>query len=211
MTAGGSVTNWIAQLRAGEETALGELHKRYWPFLVQLAHRKLKGASRRAMDEQDVAQEAFWGFYESLKKGRLPRLANRHDLIALFVIITSRKAAKQIRREYSAKRGGGQVQGESVLARARSAGDQEKAIERLPDPAPTPYEQAVLNDCYVRFVEGLPDSLRRFAEHFLAGYSHKEIADAIGCSERTVDRKVPLILNRWRKMAAEGMRDDRPE
>ena len=51
MTSGGSVTNWIAQLKAGKETALAELHKRYWPFLVQLAHRKLKGASRRVMDE----------------------------------------------------------------------------------------------------------------------------------------------------------------
>ena len=192
MTSGGSVTNWIAQLKAGKETALAELHKRYWPFLVQLAHRKLKGASRRAIDEEDVAQEAFWGFYESLKKGRLPRLANRHDLMALFVIITSRKAAKQVRREYSAKRGGSRVQGEAVFDVSTPVGQDGKGIERLPDPAPTPYEQAVLNDCYVRFVKGLPENLRRFAELFLAGYTHQEIADAIGCSERTVDRKVPV-------------------
>ena len=207
MSSGGSVTNWIAQLRAGEETALAELHKRYWPFLVQLAHKRLKGSSRRATDEQDVAQEAFWGFYESLKKGRLPRLANRDDLMALFVIITSRKAAKQIRREYSAKRGGGHVRGDSVFEGAMSSLEG-NAIDLLPDPQPTPHEQAELNDCYVRFVEGLPENLRRFAELFLAGYTHQEIADALGCSERTVDRKMPLILNRWRKMAAASVTEE---
>ena len=54
----GSVTTWLGRLRAGEVSALGQLHRRYWTFLVGLANRKLKGMPRRDADQEDVAQEA---------------------------------------------------------------------------------------------------------------------------------------------------------
>ena len=105
MSTGGSVTHWIAELKAGDETALDKLRRRYRPFLVALAAKKPKGSPRRAADEEDVAQEAFWGFYRSFKNGRLPKLQNRHDLLALLTIITARKAAHQTERDRRQKRG----------------------------------------------------------------------------------------------------------
>jgi DNA-directed RNA polymerase specialized sigma24 family protein len=97
MRSAGSVTCWIQELKAGEEQALEQLRQRYWPFLVGLAAKKLRGAGVRATDGEDVAQEAFWGFYRSFKAGRLPRLANRKDVLAVLTIIAVRKAAKAIR------------------------------------------------------------------------------------------------------------------
>src|SRR6516165_12152504 len=116
MSSIGSVSVWIQQLQGGEETALAKLHTRYWPYLVGLARRKLGGTPRRAVDEEDVAQQAFWSFYQSLRAGRLLQLTNRHQLLALLSHITACQAANQIKHELGVlKRGRGRVQGESVL------------------------------------------------------------------------------------------------
>jgi len=85
MASEGSVTQWLAQLKAGDEEALGQIQGRYWKFLVKLADRQLDGAPRRVEDEEDVAQKAFWSFYNSVKDGRIPRLVNRSDLLSLLV------------------------------------------------------------------------------------------------------------------------------
>ena len=194
MSSGGSVTVWIGQLKAGEQAALGKLHGRYWPALVAMARKKLRGAAGGAADEEDVAQAAFWSCCRGLREDRVPRLANRHDLLALLTHITACKAVNQIEHEIGAqKRGGGRVQGDSaidILAR---------------DPTPTPLEQAILKDCYRYYLEELPDNLRSFAESYLAGFTHKEIARQLGCVERTVERKISRILETWREMATESV------
>lgn len=191
MASSGSVTVWISQLRAGEEAALARLHARYWPALVALAHKNLRGAPARAADEEDVAQEAFWAFYRGLKAGRLPRLENREQFLAFLSHLIACRAVNQIDHELGAgKRDAGRVQGDSILDSLAGDGD------------PTPLEQAILNDCYRCYLDRLPDKLRPIAELYLANYTHREIAARLGCVERTVERKVAMILSRWHKQAA---------
>lgn len=203
MSSGDSVTAWIGQLRAGEEAALGKLHARYWPALVALARRKLRGVPGRAADEEDVAQEAFWGFYRSLKAGRLPRLDSRHDLLALLTHIIACKAVNQIKHEVGTRKRGGP---EALAGHPPPEGGSEAPA----DGGITPLDQAALNDLYRHYVDGLPDSLRAFAEPYLAGCTHQETADRLGCSLRTVERKVALILGRWRATAADCLGGGQP-
>ena len=82
MPSEGTITQWITQLKAGEEQALEKLRQRYWPFLMRLAQKKLSGVRPGAIDEEGVAQEAFWSFYRSFKAGQLPQLENRQNLFA---------------------------------------------------------------------------------------------------------------------------------
>jgi RNA polymerase sigma factor (sigma-70 family) len=204
MSALGSVSVWIEQLKAGEEAALGKLHARYWPYLVGLARRKLGAVPRRATDEEDVAQQAFWGFYQSLRAGRLPRLTNRQQLLALLSHITACQAANQIKHELGVqKRPGGSVRGESALDFAGDSGDvPARGLEQIADSGISPMEQALLDDCYKHYLSDLPEHLRDFAESYLAGLTYQEIAEHLGCTERTVDRKMAIILSRWQRLAA---------
>jgi RNA polymerase sigma factor (sigma-70 family) len=181
-------------LRAGEEAALNQLHRRYWSALVELARARLRGTPGRCVDEEDIAQQAFWAFYQSLRAGRLPRLTNRHEFLALLTHIIACKAVNQIEQDATRKRGG---QPPQALRLADLAA--------LADGARTPLEDAVLRDCYQHYLDRLPDGLRPIAELYLASYTHREIAEQLGCVERTVERKIARILARWQEMAAQDV------
>src|SRR5215510_15571495 len=110
-----SVSHWIQQLKGGNEAAVQRLWERYFARLVELARQRLRGAPRRAADEEDVALSAFDSFCRRAEQGRFPRLGDREDLWRLLVLIAERKAIKLREHEQAAKRGGGRVRDESGL------------------------------------------------------------------------------------------------
>src|SRR6516162_5683836 len=97
-SSGGSVTHWIGRLRAGDQAAAQPLWQLYFRRLVGLARKRLQGAPRRAVDEEDVALSAFDSFYRGAERGRFPNLADRDCLWRLLVVITCRKAS-HLRRD----------------------------------------------------------------------------------------------------------------
>ncbi len=212
MSGKGSVSVWIQQLKDDEESALGKLHARYWPFLVDLARRKLGGAPRRATDEEDVAQQAFWQFCKSIRAGAFPHLVNRHELLALLSHITACQAVNQIKHELGVrKRGAGQVKGESVFLLANRDGPETpRGMEQIESPELTPLETSLLNDCYDHYVQALPAHLREIAELHLSGLTYQEIAARLDCTERTVDRKMALIQANWRRQAENDLSRELP-
>jgi DNA-directed RNA polymerase specialized sigma24 family protein len=195
MSSAGSMTLLLRQLKAGDEAALAALHARYGPLLTKKAGGRLRGAGapRRTADEEDVVQDAFWSFYQGLKDGKLPRLENRHDLLALLTHIVACRVHNHLSREHTHKRYAGPARGDSVLADLAAQAE------------PTPLEHALLTDCYRHYLDGLPDSLRATAELYLAGWRQTEIAAELNCVVRTVQRKLALILQRWQAMAAASL------
>jgi DNA-directed RNA polymerase specialized sigma24 family protein len=195
----GSVTRWIGDLRAGGDSAAQHLWERYFDRLVHLARNKVRAVPRRgaAEDEEDAALSAFDSFCRGVGRGQFPRLADRDDLWRLLVVLTLRKACDQLERQGAAKRGGGQVVGESALCGA----DDERGgagLDRFVGDEPTPEFAALVADQYRRLRDGLgDDSLRQVLDLRLEGYSREEIAGRLGCAVRTVTRKLDVIRETW--------------
>src|SRR5512135_3467863 len=109
MESEGSITHCIRLLKAGERAAAQQLWERYFQQLVGLARARLRGTSRRAADEEDVALSAFESFYQRAERGQFPRLNDRDDLWQLLAVITVRKAIDHVRHEGRPTRGSGRV------------------------------------------------------------------------------------------------------
>jgi DNA-directed RNA polymerase specialized sigma24 family protein len=191
MTAAGSVTHWIGQLKAGEPAAAQKLWEGYFQKMVELARMKLQGMPRRAADEEDVALSAFNSFCKGVGSGRFPQLQDRNSLWPLLVAITAHKAIDLMRHERRLKRGGpprdptDQINAEAAL---------EEVIGREPTPE---FALEIAEECE-RLLDRLGDNgLRSIALWKMEGYTVEEIAARLGCVPRTVERKLQVIRKLW--------------
>jgi DNA-directed RNA polymerase specialized sigma24 family protein len=190
MSAEGSVSNWIGQLKAGDRDAIQQLWERYFQRLVSLARAKLRGAPRRAADEEDVALSAFHSFCRAAEQGRFPRLLDRDNLWRLLVVLTSRKASHLVRHERQQKR--------RAPAPDPAANPDAPELEEILGSEPTPEFTAELAEECRRLLDGLGSTeLAQVALWKMEGYANEEIAVKLGCVPRTVERKLRLIRGLW--------------
>ena len=195
MEMGDSVTVWIESLKAGDADAAAKLWRRYFEALVRLARDRLRRAPRAVADEEDAALDAFDSFVRGAARGRFPRLDDRDDLWRLLVVITERKALDQAQHERRQKRGGGKVVG---MPGPDGPGDRGGGPARVADAMPTPEFAAMIADeCRSLLGKLRDDSLRQVALLRMEGYNNEEVADRLGCSLRTVARKIELIRRTW--------------
>jgi DNA-directed RNA polymerase specialized sigma24 family protein len=196
MAGDSSVTVWLGGVKAGDERAVDKLWDRYFRRLVGLAAKRLPLNSRRDSDEEDVALSAFRSFCGRAARGQFPALSDRDDLWLLLASITVRKVVSVIRRRSCLKRGGGAVVGESALLEIAAVSGEGLSLFLGRDPSPELAAQ--LADDYERLMAALGDeSLRVVARMKMEGHSTEEVAERLGVSSRTVDRKLRLIRNIW--------------
>lgn len=198
----GSVTHWIEAVKAGDEAAAEALWNRYVQRLLGLCRRRLAKRPRRAADEEDIALSAFENFFEGARGGRFGSLHDRDNLWRLLIVLASRKAADYVKHEARAKRGGGAVRGESAFAAGRGAAP--GSIEEVVGREPTPELAAIVAEEYEQLLGRLKQPvLRTIAQLKLEGYAHEEIAQRLGCSVRTIERKLFLIRATWSDKAGD--------
>jgi DNA-directed RNA polymerase specialized sigma24 family protein len=123
-------------------------------------------------------------------------LAGRDELWNLLVTITLRKARNAAQRHRYGIR---DVRCEQADGEGGEADEASRwALEQMEAADPTPAEAAVLNEELERRLQALGDPvLRQVALRKLEGYTNKEIAQAMGKVERTVERKVERIREKW--------------
>jgi RNA polymerase sigma factor (sigma-70 family) len=189
----GSVTHWLRLLQGGARAASQPLWQRYFQRLVELARARLRGRPRRVADEEDVALSAFDSFCRAAEQGRFPDLGDRDDLWRLLVVITARKACHLLRDQRRRKRGG-------VLPEA-GRGSEEVELEEVVGEEPSPEFAAEVTEETQRLLGLLDETgdadLRRVALAKMEGYTVEEIAASLGCTPRTVGRKLALIRKLW--------------
>ena len=184
---------WMDDLRNLDDAAVHQLWEHYFQRLTEIARRRLPTNQKRAYDEEDVALSAINSFCQGLGGGRFPILNDEGNLWALLVLIVARKAAHRVRDDRALKRGGGSVQGESVFADNPRAG-----IQGVISSEPTPEFARQVFEETDHLYHVLPDdNLRQIALLKMEGLTNREVADQLGCVERTVERRLKLIRQIW--------------
>jgi DNA-directed RNA polymerase specialized sigma24 family protein len=190
MMADGSISRWLGGLKQGDPEAAQRLWEAYCQRLVALARDRLRGVSRRAADEEDVALSAFDSFCRSAERGRFPRLEDRDNLWQLLIVITVRKSHDLRRHEGRASRDANRSRTFSELGDLNAhdiVGDE-----------PTPELSALVSEECSRLLGLLDDeTLRSVALWKMEGYTNEEIASKLGRVRHTVDRKLRAIRQIW--------------
>jgi RNA polymerase sigma factor (sigma-70 family) len=194
MSSDGTVTNLIAELKAGKPEALEKLYRSYFPRLLGLARKRLSQSPRMLEDEEDVVQSVFRGFCELADRGLYPSLQNRNDLWLLLFTLTARKVgrlrrAKRLPRE------------DEQGVDPQGADDEVLGLEYLLGHEPTPEEAVAFADEVKQKMDALQDDvLRQVALWKMESFTDEEIAQKLGCVTRTVERKLCVIRNTWESM-----------
>jgi DNA-directed RNA polymerase specialized sigma24 family protein len=193
MSAAGSVTYWIGRLKAGDhDKPSRRLWDAYAAPVVRVALARLAGLPRLRSEAEDVALSALDSFFRRAAAGRFPRLDDRHDLWAVLLTLTCRKAARLVRRAS----GGPQVYRFTDL-QSKEAGRDDPPVEAAA-PDPDPVAAAAVADGVARLLGVLSGELRTVALLALAGHTNREIGARLDLSEGSIGRKLRLIRETWR-------------
>jgi DNA-directed RNA polymerase specialized sigma24 family protein len=198
MASEGSITRLIYEMRAGNSAAADGLWQHFFPQLIEVARRKLRGCHGLVDDEEDVALSAMNRFFRAAQQGRYPSLADRNALWCLLLQITNHRVLNLHRDETRQRRGGGRVGG-AVAASAGGSPNSHRPEMPVRDDVPTPEFASMMADECRRLLELLDDAeLRTIAVAKMEGYTNAEIASQLNRSERTVERRLRLIRDRWK-------------
>ncbi len=189
-----TVTNWIARLSDGDESAYDAMFSRYFERLIRLAARKMNGMDQVAYSCEDVALSAARSFCVAVRNKKLI-VETEDELWGSLFRITTRKACAERRRRFAAKRGGG-------AAALRDDGSDEDDADLFFNVAgrePSPelaLEMAESADELLAVFDQKPTQ-RRIVELKLQGASNEEIAEKTGLVPRTVLWHLKNIKEKW--------------
>jgi RNA polymerase sigma factor (sigma-70 family) len=159
----------------------------YLDRLVALARKKLRSLPRQVVDEEGIAASAIKSFLNGVNDGRfhLPDDAD-FDLWPLLAVIAARKCADLFAYLNAKKRDVSRVT--------------EAEIDRIISQEPGPASAAEQQESRQLLLSVLKDDhSRQITQWKVEGYTNKEIAGKLDCSERTVERETQLIQSHWQE------------
>jgi RNA polymerase sigma factor (sigma-70 family) len=184
------VSKLLLDLKHGDHDAAQVLWDRTVERIAAAARKRLTALGIRAVDEDDVAVDVFASLCRGAGQGRFPRLEDRNDLWQVLMMLTRQKVVDQRRRQQPEWT-------ESALAPALTDDTEARAIDLVQGDEPHPDVVVTAVDELERLLSALDQERRTISLLKLEGYNHGEIAQRLGISLRSVERKVALIKKKW--------------
>ena len=178
----------IDGLRRGDEAAVQRFCDLYGNRVERLADRHISGGLQRRVGPEDVVQSVCRTFVRRAKEGEF-ELPDSGALWALLCAITLSKVRRQARFHLRQKRTMNREQHLDSIAAESSTGGME-----LKGTTPAPDDAVEFADQFEQIINDLNDEERQLVDLKLQQCENDEIAEQMGCSERTVRR----LLNRVR-------------
>lgn len=194
MTIDESITQWIDELRRGDDAAAQQLWGAFFDRLLHLAQARMRKANRAAYDEEDIVVSAFKSFCVGLRKGRYPQLKDREDLWRLLFVITSRKIADQFVFQARGKRDSRRIADLHPDETLSSSEFQELVHSREPSPE---FAAECAEQLHLLLDQLQQEELKQIAILKMEGYRNEEIAKQKGRSLATIERKLKTIRQIW--------------
>ena len=142
-------------------------------------------------------------FVEAHRDGRFPQLQEHEDPWPLLLALTTHKAIDLLRYERRVKRGGPGQQDAPPVGPDEDGDRANLALSQLigkePDPQAAFQIAEECQDILDRFSDTI---LRAIALWKMEGFTTEEIAAKLGCTTRTIERKLQLIRRLWDRGAA---------
>jgi len=182
------ISHWIKQIKDGDSIAANRIWKLYFDRLVRSVGQRLYGQNRAVSDEEDIALSVFDSFYAAAEKGRFPDLSDRDDLWRLLLTMSARKIIDKRRHDQRQRRGG------NVVVHSLEGDAEDSVIIDAIGSEPSPEMVLMMQESVEQLFSHLGvGQLQDLAGAKLEGYSNAEIATRLGCSERTIERRLHLI------------------
>ena len=176
-------------VQRGDRRALEEFYRRYSPALERLAARNISPGMRRRFSAESVVQSVCRTFMRRAQDGTF-EVTGGDALWRLLCVISLNKVRERVR----------------FHRRERRTTERERPLSVAADlPARSgagPLEHAVFRDHLDHVVASLDDEERRVLELRLLDHTQVEIAEQLGCSERTVRRMLGRLETRLHELLA---------
>lgn len=174
----------IEGLRRGDAAATAAFFRRFGPALRSVADRRIAPGLARRFDAPEVASSVCRTFLRRAGEGEFD-IEDGDALWRLLCAITLTKVREKARFHRREKR--------SVTREV----DVESPGEARAGGGTAPDDDVAFADALGKVLDELDEDERRLVDWRLAGRSTEEIADELGCSDRTVRRQLARLEARF--------------
>ena len=173
----------VAGVRSGDPAAMRIFYDRYGPSLERVAAKAIAPGMLRRFGPESIAHSVCRTFIRRARGDEFD-LPDADGLWRLLCAIALNKVRERVRFHRRERRG---------VDRESHGGDRADPLPTAADRSTPPDEAVAFRDQLEHVLASLDDEERRFVEFRLAGRTEQEIADELGCSERTVRRMLSRL------------------
>ena len=191
----------IDGLREGDSAACTQFWQQYGGMLEGVATRQLSDRVKRRVGPEDVVQSACRTFFRRVSDGQFD-LPDADALWRLMCAITLQKARRVARDQSRQKRS---FENEQYFDATKSSTPSESDLS---GDAITPLDEVLVADELRSLLGSLGEEECQVLDLKLQQFTNDEIAEKIGCSERTVRRLTKKIQSTWTRLFDSAVQED---